>query len=119
MNSDRGVARQPWHAVEVAIEASDRSQILLLHDGEDEGVAGEQAVLLAEVRRRGNELSINRLYLDSDWKHFIHGLPETRQLLYLGRMFAQAFADPLGRPTELGDSLKGHDAMGDVAQDVG
>src|SRR5690348_4340185 len=51
----RGIARDPRHAVEVGVKAGNGGQMVLLHDSDDDRVAGEQTVLLAQERRRGDE----------------------------------------------------------------
>src|SRR5213080_3308212 len=52
--SNRRVARDSSHAVEVRILAGKIGDSIRLHDCHDQGVVGEEAILLADTRRAFN-----------------------------------------------------------------
>src|SRR5438874_802874 len=54
VKSNRRVARQPRDAVEVAVVAGEVGKAIRLHDGHEQGVVAEQAMLLAQPGGEGN-----------------------------------------------------------------
>ncbi len=91
---------------------------MVLHDRDDQGIAGEQPVALTPGGCRGHQCEIQGHGLNAQRGHQVHRLPKPCQLLDLGGMLPQMRRNPLGGQTEDVHGLQGHDPMGDVADNV-
>jgi len=80
-DSQRRIARQPRHTVEVRVVAGKTSQPVVLHDCDNEGIAAEQARRLAYARRRQDKRGSNGQNLDSRIKDSCYRVTELRETL--------------------------------------
>jgi hypothetical protein len=93
MRSDRGVARQPWHAIEIAVVAGKVDDRLILHGGRGNGIIGHQTVQLGEGGSQRQDVPCDGQDFNPKARYFIDRLTETRKLLYFGWMLLQSPGD--------------------------
>jgi hypothetical protein len=69
-------------------------QPLILHDGNDEGIIGQQSMKATEIRSTGDHGPVDRENGDGDSLKIINGLPILAELLHLDGVTAE----PVGMP---------------------
>ena len=88
------------------------------HNSNDQSVACQQPILLAQGSRRKDQIEANGQHLDTDLGNFVYSVLEMRQLLNLSRAFSQAQGDPLGQSTQLSHGLDRHHPVGKIREHV-
>ena len=116
--SDGRIACQPGNTVEVRIVTGEVGETTGLHDRDDQGITHEQLMPLAHEGCSLDQGRSDRNGLDSEDRNLRDGVNMKGQLGDLNVMFSQSSGDPGRRPAEPIERLEGHQAMGNLAQDV-
>jgi hypothetical protein len=82
-------------------------QPVILHDGNDRGVIGEQAVLFAQRGRGEDEGRGNGQSLDPRLENLLYRCPGSSQVFEDGRVLLETLDQLAGRPAETRARLDG------------
>jgi hypothetical protein len=89
-----------WHAVEIRVVACDMRQAMIAHDGNDQRVIGQKAMLSAEIGRTRNLLTANIQNDDENREEIVHGFLLLAKTLNFGRMPSKPVGDASHRTSQ-------------------
>jgi hypothetical protein len=117
-HSNRGVAHQPRHAVEIGVGTGQIGQPMSLHNCDEESVVCQQTRLLADQGACVNQRGRDGKNLDSELRYLLDRLAELRKLLHLVGLLLQMLHN-FRLPAELCRGFSSHQLVGCFTQDMG
>jgi serine/threonine protein kinase/tetratricopeptide (TPR) repeat protein len=116
--SGGGVSHQARHAVEIGVVAGDVGEPLSLHDGNRQGIVGEQSVLDAQRGSGSEPLRLDGKHLNMGVQHILDRSAEASQFSDKGRLPLQS-VDHFRGPAKQLFRFQHHQPMYRFADDMG